>query len=559
MRRWWIGSSFRGLRVQILFWTILPAIILVIAFLFTGVRQHQNAMRTMVAERDAGLAQALADSTTALLARYTSSLQALATAIALQGNNSQTWETALAKMQDDLPELSMAVVAANGEVRAGLRPLPAWAEEIVQSLAVTPFSDSAPLVGTNADGNTITWTVLLSDGESWLLAGLPLTALPLSQQLNVSHLGSTGVAILTNGEKVLFANGRPLANEPAWQWPGVAQALAGESGVTFVADSQGENVIAYAAVPGPGWALVIREAWQPLVAPLLRLDKIMPFILLMAGATSLVTIFFGVNYIVRPLQQLGQQASRIGTGDFAVVHAHVRGVREIEDLGKILAQMAQQVQHYQSALQAFLANMTRTLEEERARLARELHDETVQFLIALGQQVQMAQRLLERNPTAVSERLQGLRKMIAEAVEEVRRFSRALRPLYLDDLGLAPALEMLAHEAGATFASTGAARRLPAEMELALYRIAQEALSNARQHAQASRILVTLTFDEGQIVLHVEDNGRGFQPPVRLSELSHSGHFGLIGMYERAQLAGGQLSVQSTPGEGTAVEVRFPS
>ncbi|MGQ9555252.1 MAG: hypothetical protein ACUVWR_14215, partial [Anaerolineae bacterium] len=161
MRGWQAGSPFRGLRVQILLWTILPAIILVIAFLLTGVRQHQHTMRAMVAERDAGLAQALAGNTAALLDCYTGSLRTLAAAVAPQGDNPQALEAALAVTQRHLPELGLAVVAANGEIRAGPRPLPAWATELARHLATTPSTAGVPLIATSADGNTITWIVPL--------------------------------------------------------------------------------------------------------------------------------------------------------------------------------------------------------------------------------------------------------------------------------------------------------------------------------------------------------------------------------------------------------------
>ena len=149
--------------------------------------------------------------------------------------------------------------------------------------------------------------------------------------------------------------------------------------------------------------------------------------------------------------------------------------------------------------------------------------------------------------------------MAAGATAEVRRFSRALRPLYLEDLGLAPALELLAEESGVGFTLVGTPRRAKPEIELALYRIAQESLSNARRHAQATQVEVTLVYAPQQVRITVSDDGVGFTVPEDPSALARSGHFGLMGMYERAQLIGAQVVVDAAPGEGVAVTVTAPA
>jgi len=141
---------------------------------------------------------------------------------------------------------------------------------------------------------------------------------------------------------------------------------------------------------------------------------------------------------------------------------------------------------------------------------------------------------------------------------------RALRPIYLEDLGLLPALEMLTHDleksAGlrATFTSDGAAARLTPEREIAAYRCAQEALSNVARHAEARTVHVSATFGASEFVLRVQDDGKGFSAPERVSDLAAAGHYGLMGMQERAELIGGRLSIQSAPGSGTTVELRVP-
>ncbi len=306
-------------------------------------------------------------------------------------------------------------------------------------------------------------------------------------------------------------------------------------------------------MPGTEWRLLLREPWHGLTTPPILLEQWTPFVLLIAVAVSFLTLLFGLLFVVRPLRLLSDSTRRIGQGDFTAASAAVGGVDEIEDLRQAVDQMAQQIQGYQAGLQSYLHAVTRAQEEERARLARELHDETIQTLTALDHKVQKLQRTLEREPEPIRQSLDELHNMAAGATAEVRRFSRALRPLYLEDLGLAPALELLAKESGVGFTLVGTPRRVQPDLELALYRIAQESLSNARRHAQATQVEVTLVFAPSEVRLTISDDGGGFKLPADLSSLARSGHFGLMGMQERAQLAGAQLTLDTEVDQGTSV------
>jgi signal transduction histidine kinase len=203
-------------------------------------------------------------------------------------------------------------------------------------------------------------------------------------------------------------------------------------------------------------------------------------------------------------------------------------------------------------------------EEERKRLARELHDETVQSLIALGHRVEMVQKALDKDPKRAHQRLAELRALAGEIQAEVRRFSRALRPLYLEDLGFVPALEMLAQEIGrgnglaVSLKVEGEIRRLAPDLELTAYRIVQEGLSNVVRHAGAKSAWLTVVFATDRLTLRVRDDGCGFEPPLNPADLTRAGHFGLMGIRERALLFGGKIEVRSRPGQGTALEVHLP-
>jgi two-component system sensor histidine kinase DegS len=210
--------------------------------------------------------------------------------------------------------------------------------------------------------------------------------------------------------------------------------------------------------------------------------------------------------------------------------------------------------------------MTQGQEAERARLARELHDGPVQDLIALGQRAEMVQRLVERGDVEeVEAMLEELRRAELTTVEELRRLIGALRPTYLEDLGFIPALEMLVRQvaegttARVELAKVCADQRLPPEVELAAYRIAQEALNNALQHAQAENITVRVRCDSDSLTLSVIDDGVGFELPARPDLFTGAGHFGLLGMRERATLLGGSFRIRTAAGEGTHISVLLPA
>ncbi len=217
-------------------------------------------------------------------------------------------------------------------------------------------------------------------------------------------------------------------------------------------------------------------------------------------------------------------------------------------------------------LHYYVQQITRAQEDERKRIARDLHDDTIQALIALSRRLEGLVTPDERKrlPEATSRRIEELGGMADEMIKGVRRFSQDLRPSILDDLGLLPALEgLLASVTERDGLQTrvqvlGERRRFSPEVELTLFRIAQEALNNVRKHAQATLAVITVEFTDSTVQLKIQDNGRGFSPPALTGDLTPSGRLGLMGMYERARLLGGTLEVQSELGVGTRVTVNAP-
>ena len=241
--------------------------------------------------------------------------------------------------------------------------------------------------------------------------------------------------------------------------------------------------------------------------------------------------------------------------------------RDVSVLSAVARQAAVAIENARlyEAMRSYTRQILTAQEEERKRIARELHDDTAQSLVALSRQLDGLLSASEEDPERVKQRLLDLRQLTAQISQDVRRFSQDLRPSTIDDLGLLPTLEALTtrmsqeNQLEADLEVKGERRRLFPEVELVLFRIAQEALTNVRKHSGATRALTTVEFGDGVVRVIVADNGRGFTVPERTSNLVETGKLGLTGMFERAQLAGGTVSVHSEPGKGTTVLAEIPA
>ena len=296
------------------------------------------------------------------------------------------------------------------------------------------------------------------------------------------------------------------------------------------------------------------------ISPSLQLTQMAPLVLVPAFILALVALWFGAKQIVQPLQKLETKAAALAWGDFEAIKESVGGITEVQHLQLELTEMSRKVQAAQEGLRDYIGAITSAQEEERLRLARDLHDDTIQSVIALKQRVQLAQKSIKDLPSRKT--LTELETLAEQTIENLRRMTRALRPIYLEDLGLVTALEMLARETSQNsgiqieFRKDGEEQRLAREVELALYRMAQEALSNVVRHSQATRADLQISFGIKGIELEINDNGIGFDMPKSPTDFAASGHFGLLGIRERAELIGARLEVESTVGRGSRLKVK---
>ncbi len=248
----------------------------------------------------------------------------------------------------------------------------------------------------------------------------------------------------------------------------------------------------------------------------------------------------------------------------------IRGMRTFElDRQRRLADAQRQAQEAIARRDALRRELLRRTvaaqEEERARLARELHDDTLQVFTGLSAGLVGTQQQLAASPEKAREQLTQLAAMSSHAIAELRRLIRDLRPSVLDDMGLVPALHSYLEAMrerlppDVTVTAEGLESRLPAPVETILFRIAQEGLTNVARHAGAHRVAVRLSCDQVTARLEIEDNGAGFDPAAALRNGSSLAGWGLVGIQERAELAGGEFKIVSAPGKGTILSVTLPA
>lgn len=209
-----------------------------------------------------------------------------------------------------------------------------------------------------------------------------------------------------------------------------------------------------------------------------------------------------------------------------------------------------------------VARILKAQEDERERIARELHDDSIQDLLVVANHIHaVATGIYGDPPQETREQLERIENEILQVIDDVRRMSHGLKTSVLDNTGIVPALKWVAdtvsQETGirVTVVVQGKEHRLKPEAEIMIFRIAQEALSNIRQHSRATEAMITLDFIDENFKMTVQDNGCGFVLPENIYSKTSSDHLGLDIMKQRAKLLGGKISIRSSPGEGTRITV----
>ena len=267
---------------------------------------------------------------------------------------------------------------------------------------------------------------------------------------------------------------------------------------------------------------------------------------LLAAILSAIVGYWSARSLTRRLDNLSVAASSWSRGNFSLPAEDASG----DELGQMthrLNHMAEELQHLLQTRQQ-LATL-----EERNRLARDLHDSVKQQVFAVSMQIGATKHLLKRDPEAAEARLLKAEKLVQQAQQELTSLIRELRPVALEGKGLVPALRELIPQWAqqsdivANLRVEGT-QSLPLTVEEALFRVAQEALSNAARHSKATLVQITLSMTDEMVTLTIQDNGQGCDP----EHLEHRG-VGLHSMQERMQALGGDMHLESAPGNGTRV------
>jgi signal transduction histidine kinase len=363
---------------------------------------------------------------------------------------------------------------------------------------------------------------------------------------------------------------------------------------------QRTEVMAFAPLPSVPWGVVVRESEDEALAPAHHLRR--QFFLFGAGvlAVGVVLAWATAQSLSRPLRTLTASAQKIASGNLSE-RVEAQGEDEIGKLAKALdvmrvrlresldrletwsRELEQRVQERTQKLEVALeqnANLVAELqrkeavrsellrrviaaqEDERKRIARELHDDTSQALTVLAMS-------LERTAAAVEApddraKLEEMKELAVSMLDDVHKLIFDLRPSLLDDLGLVAAARWYAESRlvplgiRVSLETVGEERRLSAEVETALFRAIQEALTNVARHAEAENVAISLEFSANRVLVDVEDDGRGFDVTAVRPEADQARGLGLLGMQERVSLLGGRIDIRSEPGSGTTVHIEVP-
>ena len=313
-------------------------------------------------------------------------------------------------------------------------------------------------------------------------------------------------------------------------------------------------IIFIGATGGTWLAYNLNNSRQSLATPM----SLLIFITI-GWLVSVVLNFVVLQFAFRPLMDLGKVMSRVQKGERSLRAPLTGGDPQADQLASTFNMMLEAIDE---ATRLRASQIINAQEQERKRIARELHDETSQMLTSLL----ISLAILEKSVATqeAHDRIADTRKLAHQTLRAIRNLSIDLRPSALDDLGLLPALRWYLKEyqqkcsIEVEFNESGFHERLPAEMETVLYRIVQEALTNTARHANAHKVVITMKEDSEAVYATIADDGQGFDvEAIRKSPDQEQG-LGLVGMNERAVLLDGTLDILSRPAHGTIVKVQIP-
>lgn len=288
---------------------------------------------------------------------------------------------------------------------------------------------------------------------------------------------------------------------------------------------------------------------------LFQFDGLLHWCFWLAVIIFIIGLIWVTWRILWPLRQLSQQARSIINGDLPSFEQKIRGIPEIEHLRSSLAYMVDEIRAAQKRDLLHRQALTDSQENERKRIARDIHDDTIQSLVVVSHHLERALNTPKQAP-----HLKNARSQLLNTIEGLRHMIANLRPTVLDELGLVVALELLSEQhPHVHYTLEGTPYELEYGQELGIFRAAQEILWNAERHAHAEQITMRLCYADGGLTLSVEDDGKGFVVPRKLQDFATHGHYGLLGIQERMVSLGGTVELSSQVGQGTRISIHLPT
>lgn len=569
-------DRFRSLHTHVTLWLFLPFAILLVGVLVAVIAIYQNSVTQLVLERHQQLANLAAVTVSQGIEGNARVLEALRTRTALQDPSVEARERIFHQSVEALESFTAGVVQVdtNGNVitASPYTNLENWQtipKEVLLKLIHNPSAPAFSDVVTTQAGTDlilIAVPVLNGDGQTAgaIIGGIDLNdpANFISTAIQKLTLSTTGIAYLVDTQGNVISHPEPgeIGNDYSDR-PFNGQAVHTARGGSFWNDPDGQRFVGAETIVDPsGWSLIIKEPWDAITAPIYRYTRLIIGFIALGIAAFFFLSRIGTQQVTAPIQKLAKSTSALAS-DETIPPLEKSRILEIDNLRASFIGMANQIESYRDGLHHYVDAMTRSQEDERLRIARELHDETIQNLLAIYRRMELfAATETDANR---KQQLDLLHNMLHQTVQGVRRISQDLRPMMLDDLGFIPAVQMLVRDAHDGIGGVpkvdlvvrGEVRPLSATQELALYRIVQEALSNVRKHSNAARLQVTIEYQPKEICLEIADDGVGFIVPASFTELVQAGNLGLMGIQERVWAVGGTLHLESHKGKGTVLTV----
>lgn len=573
-----LPEKYRSLKVHAIAWILLPMALMMFALIAMGFISYQRVVTKMLIDHQQQLAAVTAANVSQIIDGYTLILEAIVNSPDFSAAEGAIREAVLKEAADRLDMFNGGIFYADQEGDLSIAFL-GGSPRTLSNVAQEDFfisarsSDKPTIVKGRIHPENHQPVIIISapiynrqgDFKGALLGGVHLQDSQLTAPIRLLAEGEQRFAYLVdNSGSVIFHPEASLLGVNQSDRSYIQKVLEGESGGIIWQSPSGERLLeGYAPVASTGWGLIVQVGWDTVAGPAKTYGLLMAGAGLAAFIMVVLLAWWGVQLILHPIQSLSNQARQISTLD-GIGPMSKSGISEIDTLEQTFAQMAGQIASYRDGMHRYVGAMTQKQEEERRHIARELHDETVQSLLAISRSLELDQGK-EVEPHR-QKRLVELQALVGNTLTGVRQISRELRPLVLEDLGLLPALQALIRAARQGEGAVPHAKlEIPPEMvkltpnqELALYRITQEALTNIRKHAEATGVRVSLEVKGDSISLVIEDDGIGFQVPESLSELAKSDRFGLMGIQERIWAMGGSLSIKSVPEEGSCMSITMP-